>query len=432
MKFGKRFWIIAGIVLLVIVGGIIWNVNRQKNADTGYQTVKVERGTLSATVGATGTVHARQSAVLSWETSGTVKSVDVKLGDNVRADQQLAALDRSTVPQNVILAEADLVSARQALADLLGSDTQRAQVYIDLKDAKKAYEDAADYREFLNNNKITIQEVKLKTKITRFGNRKQVPVVVERKINPDQETIDNADNDLALKKAKYEDLQRQYDRIKDGPNQDDVAAAEARITAAQATLDMALLTAPFGGTITEVDPMPGDQVNAGQTAFRIDDLSNLEVDVEISEVDINSVKVGQPVTLTFDAILGQEYHGEVTKVAQAATLDQGIANFTVTVELVDADSDVKPGMTAAVTVLVKEVKDVLLVPNRAVRVLDGKQVVYVMKNEVPTPVEIRLGATSDTVSQVLGNDLQEGDLIVLNPPTQLNVGPGSGRPGFAQ
>ena len=68
---------------------------------------------------------------------------------------------------------------------------------------------------------------------------------------------------------------------------------------------MAHLTAPFAGTVTEASLSPGDQVTAGTLAFRVDDLSSLLVDVELSEVDINSVTVGQTVTLSFDAILGQ-------------------------------------------------------------------------------------------------------------------------------
>ena len=103
------------------------------------------------------------------------------------------------------------------------------------------------------------------------------------------------------------------------------------------------------------------------------------MDVKVSEVDINNVTIGQPVSLTFDAILGKEYHGEVIEVTQAGTVDAGVVNFTVTVELTDADAMVKPGMTAAVNIVVEETKDVLLVQNRAVRLVDNLRVVYVLR-----------------------------------------------------
>ena len=107
----------------------------------------------------------------------------------------------------------------------------------------------------------------------------------------------------------------------------------------------------------------------------------------------------------------------MSEVALVGSSDQGVVDFTVTVELTDTDQAVKPGMTAAVNMVVEQLQDVLLVPNRAVRVLEGQRVVYVLRNGAPEPVEITLGASSETASQVLEGDLKAGDPIVLNPPT---------------
>jgi HlyD family secretion protein len=189
---------------------------------------------------------------------------------------------------------------------------------------------------------------------------------------------------------------------------------------------MARVVSPFAGTVTESHTLPGDQVSAGATAFRVDNLSSLLVDVQVSEVDINSISIGQPVTLTFDAILGKQYHGEIVEVSQAGTVEEGVVNFTVTVELTDADSLVKPGMTAGVNIVVEEMQDVLLVPNRAVRLVDGERVIYLLEGEQPVKKEIRLGSSSDTMSVVAGGDVQEGDLIILNPPAEFGPG-GPGR-----
>jgi HlyD family secretion protein len=104
-------------------------------------------------------------------------------------------------------------------------------------------------------------------------------------------------------------------------------------------------------------------------------------------------------------------------VDRVGTLNQGAVEFIVTVELSDADADVRPGMTAAVNVVVNQLEDVLLVPNRAVRFQEGKTVVYVLKDGQLVTVNITLGATSDVASEVVAGDLQQGDAIVLNPPT---------------
>jgi HlyD family secretion protein len=216
------------------------------------------------------------------------------------------------------------------------------------------------------------------------------------------------------------------------PDPDDLAAAQARAQAAQAAVDSMSLTAPFAGTITQVDDKPGDQVTPGSLGFRLDKLDQLLVDVPVSEVDINSIKVGQPVKLSFDAILDKSYQGVVTQVAPVGNLNQGVVEFIVTVKLTDADLNVMPGMTAAVNIVVNQINDVLLVPNSAVRVVDGQRVVYILDGNDLKQINITLGASSDTHSQVIDGDLKVGDEIVLNPPKNFfgtNGGPPFGMGG---
>ncbi|MGZ9165528.1 MAG: efflux RND transporter periplasmic adaptor subunit, partial [Anaerolineales bacterium] len=317
-------------------------------------------------------------------------------------------------------AEADLVDAQKALDNLLNSTTAQAESVVALREAQEVYDKAANWREELNG-KIHIKEIHYK-KI--FGTT--VPVLKEYRGYASKETIAKADEDLGLAKAKLDDAQREFDRLKNGADGVDISAAQARVDAARATLNLARVIAPFAGTVTESYPLSGDQVAAGATAFRVDNLSSLLVDVEVSEVDINNVSVGQPVTLSFDAILGKEYHGQVVEVAQTGTSVQGVVNFKVTVELTDADTDVKPGMTAAVNIVVNEMQDVVLVPNRAVRLVDGERVVYLLVDGQPVKTDIRLGPSSDTVSVVAGGDVQEGDTVVLNPPVEFGPGGGPG------
>jgi HlyD family secretion protein len=254
----------------------------------------------------------------------------------------------------------------------------------------------------------------------KLGSRR-IPILKEYRGYADQETIKKADEDLALAKARLDDALREYERLNNG-NMLDISAAQARVDAAQATLNMARIISPFAGTVTEAHALPGDQIGAGESAFRLDNLSSLLVDVKVSEVDINSVSVGQPVALTFDAILGKEYHGEIVEVTQAGTVEQGVVNFTVTVELTDPDASVKPGMTAAVNIVVEELQDVLLVQNRAVRLVDGERVVYVLEDGQSAKREIELGSSSDTMSVIVGGDFQEGDMIILNPPVEFGPG----------
>lgn len=414
-RFSRRTWIIIGVIIAAVVAVIAFS-SRGEEA-VAYQTEPIERGSLVATVGATGSVRAKQSATLIWQTTGIVDAVNVGVGDRVAHDDVLATLDKTSLNQSVIMAEADLASAIKALEDLSNSDTARAQALRSLDAAEEAYTKAYNYRLNLNG-KITIADTYIE-----FG----IPKVRYTKGYADAETISDADEKLELAEAQLADARRNYERLKNGADPVDIAAAEARVAAAQATLNTTRVVAPFDGTITQADPTVGDQVSTGSVAFRVDDISHLLVDVQVSEVDINTVAVGQDATLTFDAVLGraEPYHGKVVQVNQAGVTVQGVVSFTVTVELTDADELVKPGMTAAVNIVVEEVNDVVLIPNRAVRLVDAERVVYLLKDGQPFQVKVVLGSTSGVDSVLVEGDIKEGDPIILNPPS-FNGGPFGG------
>jgi len=463
----KLTWIIVvAVVIAVAVFGFFYirGRNQAAAAATQYQTAEIARGDLTATIGATGTVRSNQSAVLTWQTSGSVETVKVKIGDLVNSDDVLATLLETSLPQSVILAQADLVNAQKALDDLFDSKAQQAQAQLNLANAQKDYDAAVMSRnnvrahanpsliENYRSSYVLAQDKldRAKENYDKFANAPEddsgkavaynslYAAQQERdkaynnwvwyEYPPSPQDIAVAEGKVAVAQAKLGDAQREWDRLKDGPDPADIEVAQAKVAAIQATINMAKLISPFAGTVSEVNLMVGDQVRSGSNAFRIDDLSHLLADVQVSEVDINSVKIGQPVTITFDAILGQEYHGKVTQVAQVGNVTQGAVNFTVTVEITVADEQVKPGMTAVVNIVVNALKDVLLVPNRAVRLVDGQRVVYVLRNGQPVEVKITLGASSDTVSEVVSGDLKEGDLIILNPSTTL-ISPGGGMGG---
>jgi len=416
-KFSRRTWIIIGVVAAIVLVAIFFLTRNGNKQSTTFQTTPVERGALVATVGATGSVRAKQSATLTWWTTGVVDKVNVGVGDKVSRTDLLASLDKASLNQSVILAQADLANAQKTLDDLLNSDTARAQSLRTLDDAETAYKKAYDYRLGLNG-KIDIVDTYLVNGI---------PKVRYTKGYADAETIKDADEKLALAKAKLDDARRNVDRLKNGADPADVAAARARISAAQATLITAFIVAPFDGTVTQAEPAVGDEVSAGKVAFRIDDLSHLLVDVQVSEVDINNIVVDQNATLTFDAVLGrtEPYHGKVVQVSQAGDTVQGVVNFVVTVELTDADEFVKPGMTAAVNIVIKEQKDVVLIPNRAVRLVNTERSVYLLVNNQPKLVKIQLGSTDGINSVLISGDIKEGDPVILNPPS-ANGGPFGG------
>ena len=445
-EFVRRRWVALVVIgIVVLVAALIFNSVRagQQEILASLQTATVERGSLTATIGATGSVRAVQSAILTWGTSGTVEEVNASVGDQVAAEEVLASLELSSMPQNVILAQVDLQEAQDALdLDLAEKAKALAEAQNALEDAErelyslthpgkqvdidqafanmvlaedKLEQAREDYEPYANKPENNLVRANYLLRLTEAQKEYDSAVRIYNAFTGTANATDIAvaEGQVALAQSQLEIAQQNYDNAVAGlPN-----SAEVRVAAAEAALNLSVIEAPFSGVITDAFPRPGDQVNAGGVAFQLDDLSQLLVDVQVSEVDINRVEIGQSAVITFDAAPEREYQGEVTGVALSGTIDSGVVNFRVTVELTEPDEFVHPAMTAAVNIVVTELQDVLLVPNRAVRVQDGQRVVYVMRDGILTPVEITLGASSETFSELTGGELQEGDTIVLNPPS---------------
>jgi HlyD family secretion protein len=143
------------------------------------------------------------------------------------------------------------------------------------------------------------------------------------------------------------------------------------------------------------------------------------VEVEISEVDINRTNVGQKADLTFDAIIGETFAGKVVEVSSVGNDNGSGVDFLVTLQIIDPTPQVRSGMTAAVNIIVSEIKDVLSVPNRAVRLKEGQRVIYILKDGEIQEVEVEFGSSSDIYSEIISENIEVGDLIVLNPPMEF-------------
>ena len=452
----KFIWV--GLVIVLLAGGYLGYTRFQsaQKAATPFanlETVSLEQGSLVSTVSAIGRVRSKQSANISWETSGSVESVEFALGDKVKTGDVLARLSQTSLPQSVILAQADLVNAQQALEDLQENATAaKIAAMQDIVTFEQAVRDA-QYQ--LDNYTIPINQQNLDAIAAvdimreRLDQARQAFEPYKYRSPGDSkrkellEALNEAQGDYnaAVKRLQYEyDLEvaqanldkarKDYDKWKNGPVLSEIDAANAKIAASRATLSQAWIAAPISGTITQANPLVGDQVTANTLAFRIDDLTTLYVDLQVSEIDVHQVQIGQDVSLTFDAIREKTYQGSVVQVAMIGSENQDVVDFTVTIELKNPDGNVLPGMTSEVEIVVAERQNVLMIPNQAIQIENGKQVVYVLKPpEGMVPVEVTLGIASDTHSELLAGELQVGDQIVLNPSgssEDQSFGPGGG------
>jgi len=230
----------------------------------------------------------------------------------------------------------------------------------------------------------------------------------------DSETI-TADMDLA--KAKLDDAQRAYDKLKDGTNTDAITSAQAKVDAAQATVDSLKIIAPFDGEVVVIYPRVGDLVNTNTEAAILVNRTSLFVDVSVDETTISAVKIGNPVTVTFDALPNLTITGKVTFINPVGVVSSGVVNYTVRVELDKTDPQILIGQTANVSIQTSAPHTVLYVPVSAVQSdAQGEYVMRVKQDGTQERVTVVSGTITDELVTVAG-DLQANDQVLLYSST---------------
>ncbi len=419
---------------------------------TDADLAAVRRGTLIATVNATGSVEPTQQAALAFQVVGNVAEVSVKPGDQVKAGQALARLETRELELQLAQAEAnlsvartrfnqlakgpsadDLATAQQNLASaqaaydkLLNLDPNELKAMKTDIDKAKALLDQAqaayDHIGGDSNPLAGMSPQRLQLQAASLDYQKAL-ALYNNKINPS-----NAQIQQAL--AAIQSAKAQIARLK--PAQDDLDVAQANVRAAQAARDLAAerinqakLVAPFDGTVIRADLDTGGFVSAGRPVITVADLSHLRVTINIDETDIPRVSVGLPVDLDFDAFPNLTITGSVSEIASSATIMQGVVNYTVKVNINPIDANVKLGMTANANIQVAQKDNVLLVPNRAIRALNNnRRIVSVYDGLQLKEVGLKLGMSNDQETEVLAG-LEEGQRVVV---TALPTGvPGFGR-----
>ena len=467
----QKTWIVVGVALVVIIGAVlvIFNLRAQGTVSSSgtaatsggsgtsaYQTTTVQQGTLTSSVEGTGSVRSNLSAIINWATSGQVAQVNAKIGDQVKANDILATLVQDSTQVSL---ETALVTAQQNLAELTTpeaianaklaittalTNVTNAQLALsnlkywqntaliqnyyanmvlaksNLDKAQTAYDNAKG-GQYINNTNQAAAYNTLYTAQVAYNNAQYYYSLYSQAPTQNQQNQSQANLDLA--NATLKSAQIYLAALTGGTVPTDATGtdllklqqAQLAVQTAQENLNAANMTAPFDGTVTQSNAVPQAMVTAGTQAFRIDDLSNLVIDVQVVEVDINHVQIGQTASITFDAIPDKTYIGKVLSTDLAGTSSQSSVNFNVTVQITNADAQVKPGMSANVTVITNKVENAILVPNTSVFTdANGGQYVYTVQNGGTTKVPVKVGVVSDSTTQITSGNLKAGDTIVLS------------------
>ncbi len=301
------------------------------------------------TVLAEGRVEPIHYAEIAFNTSGAIRAVLVKEGDAIQAGQPLIRLGNGA-DTNYAAAQLELVNAQQALKDLRDSASfALAQAVITLKDTREDYDKAVNYLTYLQNSK-KVPQTEARMYLVQTWNGYQYQYKTKHFKGPaPKDWIIEAENDLALKKARWEEAQRAYDRMKDGPDTDQLALLEARLDAAKVGMAAFSVNAPFDGVVAELNAKEGGTINAGQSAVTLADYSSwLVKTTDLTEIDVVKLTTGQPVTVTLDALPGVSLKGQILSIGQCYAENQGDIVYEVTVLLLDTHPAMRWGMTASV------------------------------------------------------------------------------------
>jgi HlyD family secretion protein len=429
--------IVALVIILLAVAALFgWQTLTASAATTNsrIQTVTVQRGTLVANVSAAGNVSAPEEAAMAFQTSGRIAKVNVQVGDVVRKGQVLMELDTADLELALRTAQANLASA-QANYDSIKIKT--AQNPNELIVAKAALDKATVV---LQQAQSEYDKVAWRSDVgmTSQAATLQQASIDYQSVLANYQIAASGINDTALKQAQAQfdsvqiALEQAQHNLDTQPRiaQASLDNAQVAVDQAQLNLDKAKIVAPFDGMVAAVNYSVGDTAGSS-TAVSIVDLANLQVKVMVAEVDMSKIKVGETAQMTLDALPGNTYNAQVIAIGPVGTVTQGVVNYPVTIAITDADSAIKPGMTANLAVVVDQRNNVLMVPTRAVRTAGNQKVVTVLYKGQSIQTPVSTGLTNDQSVEIT-NGLQEGDVVVINQTQtrQPNVGGGFGIPGF--
>jgi RND family efflux transporter MFP subunit len=207
------------------------------------------------------------------------------------------------------------------------------------------------------------------------------------------------------------------------------------VDAAQATVDSMSIIAPFDGEVLYVESQPGDVVSAGAAAANMANLDHLFVEAQVDETDIASIKVGDLVTATLDAVPQATLTGKVTAIDPVGTVVSGLVKYPVRVDFDKKDTDLSLplGATVNVSIQVKPPAATLAVPVTAIQNDSRGEYVWALRNGSPVRVNVVGGQIVGDRVTVTGN-LKVGEVVQVgqgnnNTGRGFGIGPFGGRGG---
>ena len=368
------------ILILALIGipCVIYGLIDKKN-EPGYRTVKLERGDIASTILATGTLNPVILVQVGSQISGNIKGLYADFNSVVKKNQVIARIDSMLLKAEVEKARANY---KAALANV-----EKAKVIV------------TDTRRTLNRYKALVKENLVS-----------------------QSDVDTAQTNYDSAVAQIEVVRAQVDQTR------------STLDFSRTRLDYAIIRSPVDGIVLSRNVDVGQTVAASfqaPTLFTIArDLTEMQVNTSVDEADIGRVEVGQEVTFTVDAYPSEMFKGRVSQIRNAPQVVQNVVTYDVIIEVENPELKLKPGMTANVSIVVAEKRNVLSIPNAALRFRpSGEQKESSQPKGIETSaqnrvwalladaklksVPVKLGVNNVRYYELTEGDLKEGDNLVV-------------------
>lgn len=447
-------WVIGAVVILIGAGIWWWPRSSSSKSTVTPATTTVQSGTLVESVNGSGSVVAKIQADVTTTGSGRIEQLLVKNGDEVAADQALLKIKSLATAEEIAKAYASILSAQTSVTNAQQQlqDAQKNEniEQTSLAASQLAYDKA---KIALNQPVIDADKGVIGAAITQETADTDLEVVsaerdsqsaeIDKKTAPlsAQETLKKADATLQQSKRDAESAS-----LKTTSASQSLAAAQANLNANRLSyqaLTNQTLTAPVAGRIMNLSLIKGSTVGSGSsssstsngtgsstassnTLFSIIDMDSLRAQVSVNEVDIAAIELGQPATLTFDALPDKTLTGIVVNYDTVGTTTSGVTTYTVEIEFDKLDNSIRPGMSVSADIITSRKNDVLIVPSGAVQYQGDQTIVSVMRNGTPTSVTVTVGISNDVSTEIVSG-LKQGDEIITNGSNSGAAGAFSGQ-----
>jgi len=388
------------VAALAVGGGLLFWLTLNKDSAVRYQTAVVERGDLTVTVTATGTVEPTNQVEISSELSGIIRDVKVDYNDRVKVGQVLAELDTDKLEAEVAQSRATLAARIAAVAEATARVAEKKSEYDRIRQLQEK----------------------------NFSSRHELDAA--------KAAYDAAVASLASARAE-------------------VDVARANLDADETNLRKACICSPIDGIVLKRDVEPGQTVASSLQApvlFTLaEDLTEMKLEVDVDEADIGKVREGQDATFSVEAFPDLKLPARIAELRFAPEIVEGVVTYKAVLTIDNSGLMLRPGMTATAEITVQELKNVLLVPNAALRFVPpasrnketrGEGIVSrilphrpqrepvsrqdadtVTKNVWqalagrPVAVAVTTGATDGSMTQVLSGELSPGQEVIVDTIT---------------